>query len=67
MSNPHQVWRTYIDAWNRHDIDAILHSSQTTSSTMNAQRRWTVRCRDGQPSVHISSARSPRFRISAST
>ena len=26
MSSPQQVWRTYIDAWNRHDIDAILHS-----------------------------------------
>src|SRR4029453_17251005 len=24
MSSPQQVWRTYIDAWNRHDIDAIL-------------------------------------------
>jgi hypothetical protein len=24
MSSPQQVWRVYIDAWNRHDIDAIL-------------------------------------------
>src|SRR5262245_1468889 len=24
MSSPQQVWRTYIDAWNRHDVEAIL-------------------------------------------
>jgi steroid delta-isomerase-like uncharacterized protein len=24
MSNPQQVWRSYIDAWNRHNVDAIL-------------------------------------------
>jgi carboxymethylenebutenolidase len=24
MSSPQQVWCTYIDAWNRHDVDAIL-------------------------------------------
>ena len=26
MSSPQEVWRTYIGAWNRHDIDAILDS-----------------------------------------
>ena len=26
MSSSQQVWRTYIDAWNRHDIDAILET-----------------------------------------
>ena len=26
MSTPVQVWRNYIDAWNRHDVDAILDS-----------------------------------------
>jgi steroid delta-isomerase-like uncharacterized protein len=24
MSNPQQLWRSYIDAWNRHDVDAIV-------------------------------------------
>jgi carboxymethylenebutenolidase len=26
MSSPQQVWHTYINAWNGHDIDAILDS-----------------------------------------
>jgi carboxymethylenebutenolidase len=26
MSSPQQVWRSYIDAWNRHDVGAILDS-----------------------------------------
>jgi carboxymethylenebutenolidase len=26
MSSPQQVWRGYIDAWNRHDVAAILDS-----------------------------------------
>jgi hypothetical protein len=24
MNRSQQVWRRYIDAWNRHDVDAIL-------------------------------------------
>ena len=26
MNRSQQVWRRYIDAWNRHDVDAILDS-----------------------------------------
>ncbi len=26
MSSPQRMWRNYIDAWNRHDVDAILAS-----------------------------------------
>jgi carboxymethylenebutenolidase len=26
MNGPQQVWRGYIDAWNRHDLDAIVDS-----------------------------------------
>jgi ketosteroid isomerase-like protein len=26
MNTPQQVWRAYIEAWNRHDIEAILDS-----------------------------------------
>jgi steroid delta-isomerase-like uncharacterized protein len=26
MNSPQHVWRSYIDAWNRHDVDAILDS-----------------------------------------
>jgi hypothetical protein len=67
MSNPQQVWRSYIDAWNRHNVDAILDS--VTEDFIYDERPATMdqRCKGGRRFVHTLSAPSPRFRISAST
>ncbi len=63
MNSPQQVWRTYIESWNRHDVEAILDS--VTDDFIYDERLVTMDrpLQVGQPFARTSSARSPRFPI----
>jgi hypothetical protein len=49
MSTPQQVWRTYIDAWNRQEIEAILAGHAAIRVGGCGYRRQPFLGRSGKP------------------